>query len=297
MFNRYRAVQHHKYNRARDYFLSNSDQIIALEEFLTHKLAQYLTDALEEIVRDYNEASYLYPFWQNYPPEERGRQPRGDQFPWIEVGEHAVGEKLGRLLSRDFAIRDTGIPAGPDKRFVLTSPEILEKTRGFTSSAWLFVDIKSVGPRDDFPHAVMSHNQISGNGLWQKQEDGVKNDILLATGPRAFHNFHCGLPPLYVLSDGVVAPVINILIKPIYRMPSIHKKGDTGQPLSSLTIACIPNGLLLHNGPQYLSNRPRLFYPGKDEKTKNEFKIRARVDFRLLNEIANWRVQSILAEA
>src|SRR5690606_11577870 len=151
-----------------------------------------------------------------------------------------------------------------------------------------------VGPRDTFDHAVMSHNQISGNGLWLNEEAGVRNDVLLATGSRASHDFHCGLPPLYVLSDGVVAPVINILIKPIYRMLSLNGRGETGQPLSSLTVACIPNGLLLHSGPRYLSKHPGLFYPGKDEKSKNPLKVRARVDFRLLNVIASWRVQSIL---
>lgn len=297
MFNKYRAAQYHSYRIARQHFIDNPNQLIALEQFLTQQLFQYLTTAKDEIVRDYDEASFLYPFWQNYPPEERGRQPRGDQFPWIEVGEHAIGAKLTRLLNNQFDIRDTGIPTGPDQRFVLTSPEIARLTNGFTSSVWLFIDIKSVGPRDNFDHAVMSHNQISGNGTWEDVADGVKNEVLVATGARVSHDFHCSVPPLYVLSDGTIAPVINILIKPIYRMPSLAGDGETGQPLSSMTIACIPNGLLLLNGPCYLARYPGLFYPGKDDKSKNPLKVRARVDFRLLDNIASWRVQSVLAAA
>lgn len=297
MFNKYRADQYQRYNLARDHFIKEANQLIALERYLTEQLHHYLTIAKDEIVRDYNEASFLYPFWQNYPPEERGRQPRGDQFPWIEVGEHAVGAKLGRLLNKQYDIRDTGIPTGPDQRFILSSPEILQCTDGYTNSVWLFIDIKSVGPRDNFQHAVMSHNQISGNGMWDNVKEGVKNDVLLATGARVSHHFHCSVPPLYVLSDGTIVPVINILIKPIYRMLSLTEQGGAGQPLSSMTIACIPNGLLLTNGPCYLSAYPRLFYPGKDDKGKNPLKVRARVSFPILNQIADWRVQSVLAES
>lgn len=295
MFHRYRAVQHQTYQVAKNYFTNNPEQLIALEQYLTEKIFQLLTTAKEEIARDYNEASFLFPFWQNYPPEERGRQPRGDQFPWIEVGEHAIGAKIARLLGTQFEIRDTGIPAGPDQRFVLTSPEIHQLTNGYTSSVWLFIDIKSVGPRDNFDHAVMSHNQISGDGVWDSFEEGVKNSVLIAQGARTSHDFHCSIPPIYILSDNTIAPVINVLIKPIYRMSSLHEQGETGQPLSSITLACTPNGILLKHGPLYLSQFPGLFYPGKDDKSKNPLKVRARVDFKLLRKIASWRVQSILA--
>jgi len=293
MFNKYRATQHQVYIAARDHFIRHPEQLIALECHFIQQTHQYLTAARDEIARDYNEASYLYPFWQNYPPEERGRQPRGDQFPWIEVGEHAIGTKLSRLLYNDYDLRDTGLPAGPDQRFVLSSPAISRLTSGYTDSAWLFIDIKSVGPRDNFEHAVMSHNQVSGNGLWNHPEDGVRNDVLTATGARTSHSFHCSVPPLYVLSDGTIAPVINVLIKPFYRMLALSGNNERGQPLSSITVACIPNGLLLMNGPRYLSQHPGLFYPGKDDKSKNPLKVRARVSFPVLNSIADWRVQQV----
>lgn len=293
MFNKHRAEQHHLYNIARDYFIKNNEQLVSLEHFFMQELVNSLVLSKDEIVRDYNEASYLYPFWQNYPPEERGRQPRGDQYPWIEVGEHSIGAKLPRLLAQKFNVRDIGIPSGPDQRFVLSSPEISTLTHGFTDSVWLFMDIKSVGPRDNFDHAVMSHNQVSGNGIWEYSNEGVKNDIVIARGARASHDFHCGISPIYVLSDGTVAPVINILIKPIYQMLSLVNTGYIGQPLSSIVLACIPNGLLLFHGPSYLESYPHLFYPGKDDKNKNPLKVRARVDFRILDRIAPWRVETI----
>lgn len=253
-----------------------------------------LRSASQEIIRDYNEASYLYPFWKNYPPEERGRQPKGDQFPWIEVGEHSIGRKLSRLLSADFEIRDAGLPVGPDERLLLGSKEIRARLKQLTRWAWLFCDIKSVGPRDEAPHAVMSHNQISGDGLWKNPADGVKNTILRATGMRSSHDFHCTVPPLFVLSDGIVAPVVHLVIKPIYRMLSLSTSGkESGQPIREIVIVTIPNGLLLAYGPSYLKEYPSLFFPGKDDKKKDFRKLRARVSFEVLQSIADWRLQRI----
>ena len=143
---------------------------------------QLLQSNIVEIKRDYNEASYLFPFWENYPPEDRGRKPIEDQYPWIEVGEHAIGSKLGRFLAQNFSLWDTGLPTGSDQRFVLFSDEIERITKGLTRAVWLFVDIKSVGPRDDQDHTVMSHNQISGDGEWVSQVDGVRNSVLVARG-------------------------------------------------------------------------------------------------------------------
>lgn len=297
MFNKYRARQFRAFNSARDKWIKNPAPLIALEELITNQVVTLLQQASGEIIRDYNEASYLNPFWKNYPPDERGRQPVGDQFPWIEVGEHAIGRKLSRLLARDFDIRDTGIPTGPDERFLLSSPSIGKSLENETESAWVFIDIKSVGPRDEAPHAVMSHNQISGDGVWTKLETGMKNTVLNATGARAQHNFHCSVSPLYVLSDGVVAPVVHLVVKPIYRMLSLTNPKSTGQPLREIVVSCIPNGLLLACNPGYLKQFPNLFFPGKDDKTKNPLKIRARVSFEILRTIADWRVRFLEFEA
>jgi hypothetical protein len=67
----------------------------------------------------------------------------------------------------------------------------------------------------------------------------------------------------------------------------------TGQPLQRITIVTLPNGLLLTQNPGYLTEYPSLFYPGKDDKTKAETKLRARVSFEILRKIEPWRVDTI----
>ncbi len=295
MINVHRKNQFNTYNIARNYFINNPVYLIELEKFLTNHLFSIINANIHEIKQDYNEASYLYPFWKNYPPEDRGRQPIKDQYPWIEVGEHAIGSKLSRLLDSSFRVRDTGLPTGSDQRFILTDDEISSATGNFTNSAWLFVDIKSVGPRDDQHHTVMSHNQVSGDGIWVNPVDGVKNSILQATGARASHDFHASLPPIFVLSDGTIAPLVMIALKPVYQMLQNNIAGtrNDGQPLERIDIACIPNGLLLTQQPNYLGIYNGLLFPGKDDKSKDPRKLRARVNFEILENIAPWRVQTI----
>src|SRR3989338_1502737 len=297
MYNQYRKNQFATYQKVRRQLITDPSILLALEKYFAETINELVTANLAAIQKDYNEASFLFPFWKNYPPDERGRKPRGDQYPWIEVGEHAVGDKLPRLLQKDFEVRDVGIPTGPDKRFILSNDKISELTKGITNSAWLFLDIKSVGPRDDFEHTVMSHNQISGDGIWDKEELGVKNSIMTARGRHTSHKFHCSIPPLYVLSDGTIAPVVLIALKPVYKMLSLEKKGnDGGQPLGGVTIATIPNGILLEENPAYLKKYPGLFFPGKDDKGKNPLKVRSRISFDLLKKIDAWRVQNILVK-
>ena len=89
MFNEFRQSQYNIYRDARFHFINNYRQLINLEKYISEEVINSVSENLHEIIRDYNEASYLYPFWQNYPPEERGRQPIGDQYPWIEIGEHS----------------------------------------------------------------------------------------------------------------------------------------------------------------------------------------------------------------
>lgn len=294
MFNAKRSTQYQTYQDARRFFIENPDTLITLERLLSGIVHDVIVSNLEEFLTDYNEASLLFPFWQNYPPEERGRMPIGDQYPWIEVGEQVFGNKLVRLLANRFKVRDTGIPSGPDKRMVLSSKSISDACNGYTDSCWLFLDIKSVGPRDDQEHAVMSHNQISGDGSWEKEESGVKNKPILAKGNRASHPFYCAIPPLYVLGDGTVAPMIDIVVKPVYKMLGLESKGgDQGQPLHKISIIAIPNGLLLTKNPDYLKTYPGLFFPGKDDKGKDPKKVRARVSFDLLRQIDSWRVRTI----
>jgi len=114
-------------------------------------------------------------------------------------------------LGDRFQVTDTGLPSGPDDRCIISGRQ-LHTILNITDSVWLFIDIKSVGPRDDQNHAVMSHNQISGNGKWDSKRYGVINDIMTATGLRASHPFHCAIPPIFVLSDGTIVPVVHIAL-------------------------------------------------------------------------------------
>lgn len=295
MFHSQTPSQHVTYNRARNILIRDPNIIINLEQYLINHLYSLIQSNLSEIKADYNEASYLYSFWKNYPPDDRGRSPVMDQYPWIEVGEHAIGCKLPRLLSQYFSIRDIGLPTGADQRFLLTHPDIARITNNLTESVWLFVDIKSVGPRDDQDHTVMSHNQVSGDGVWVNVQDGISNTVLQATGRRASHDFHSSMPPLFVLSNGTIAPTVIIALKPVYSMlpNTVAGARNNGQPLIRIDLASIPNGLLLTQNPGYLSSFPSLLFPGKDDKSKDPRKLRARIDFALLRKIANWRYQSL----
>jgi len=287
MFEQYRENQFTSYNTARNFFIQNSDKLIQIEKFCMKILSDFIIQSHSEIKRDYNEASFLYPFWQNYPPEERGRMPRGDQFPWIEVGEHVFCSKLSRFLLKSFSVRDSGLPSGPDDRYVISSHKI-HKILMVTNSIWLFMDIKSVGPRDDQDHAVMSHNQISGNGKWEKMKTGIINDVMMAQGQRTTHPFYCAIPPIFILSDGTIAPVVHIIIKPVYKMLNLTHE-EKGQPLDRVTLVSIPNGILLADNPNYLEMFPGLLFPGKDDKEKTPQKVRARISFEKLRQIAKWR--------
>jgi len=294
MFNKFRQNQHSIYQRARQFFSSNPQILIDLERYFSDYLLRTITANIASIKADYDEASFLFPFWQNYPPDERGRQPVGDQYPWIEVGEHVFGEKFPRFLQKDFIIRDVGLPTGPDSRFVLKNADISKLTKGFTDWVWLFIDIKSVGPRDDFEHTVMSHNQISGDGLWPVVSDGIRNSVMVATGKLQKHDFHCSVPPVYILSSGEIVPVILLAVKPVYKMASLgNPQADGGQPLSKVVIVSIPNGLLLEVNPGYLKKFPGLLFPGKDDKQKNPLKVRSRISFDLLKRIDSWRIREI----
>lgn len=288
MFNEKRPMLYHNYIRALDYFTNNPDLLIELERYVTELVNWEIVENYPEIEHDYNEASYLNAFWANYPPEDRGRAPVGDQVPWIEVGEHAVGHKLERIIGSKYEISEIGLPSGADNRFVLYDSNIQEITRGFTNCAFVFLDIKSVGPRDNFDHTVISPYQVSGDGNWPSPRDNMENSPMEASGKIASHVFYPAISPIYPLSSGAVAPTIHIFVKPVYTMLSGRYHG---QPLESIKNICVPNGILLTKNPDYLDRYPGLFFLGKDDKKKDPKKIRVRVSFEILRQIAPWRVQ------
>lgn len=293
MFTQYANSQHTAYNDAFDFFKQNPQRLIEAEEFVMDEIIHFLNIHQPEIKRDYDEASFLYPFWKNYPPLARGRAPKGDQYPWLEVGEQVFGNKLQRHFNANFSVKDSGLPSGSDDRCIISS-ERIRQILGITDSVWVFIDIKTEGPRDESDHAVMSPNQISGSGKWDNVMDGIKNNPIKAKGLRATHQFYCSMAPIYVLSDGTVAPLLTFAIKPVYDMIKEAGTDKTiGQPLVRIKLASIPNGILLTKNPNYNKKHPGLFFPGKDEGTKNKCKSRARISFGILREIADWRIKEI----
>lgn len=293
MFEEYSEIQYKLYHKAVEYYTAHYDKLIEVEKFVMNEILHFIDLHKPEIVKDYNEASYLYSFWKNYPPEDRGKQPMHDQYPWIEVGEQVFGNKLARYFNANFLVCDAGLPSGADDRCIISSQRIKE-ILGITDSVWVFIDIKSAGPRDDYDHAVMSPYQISGSGEWATVDSGVINAPIIAHGKRVSHDFLCSLSPIYVLSEKTVAPLTTFVIKPVYGMLKEECSGKTiGQPLNHITVASIPNGLLLTRNPNYLKSNPMLFFPGKDDKSKNPQKIRARVSFVELRNIGDWRVKEI----
>lgn len=291
MFTTYINNQYNLYNKAMNAFCHNPDYLISIEHFIMKEIIHFIDLYLPEIKRDYNEASHLFPFWKNYIPLDRGRSPIGDQYPWIEVGEQVFGNKLLRHFSNNFHIKDTGLPSGSDDRCIISSERIKDILH-ITDSVWIFVDIKSSGPRDDFHHAVMSPYQVSGTGNWENINDGIKNLPIEAKGKFKTHEFMCSLSPIYILSDNTIAPLTTFVIKPVYDM--LFKNGlPNGQPLKKIKLACIPNGILLTKVPDYNNLFPGLFFPGKDDRNKDVRKIRARISFDKLYKIAPWRVFEI----
>lgn len=278
------------YQDARDYLLGNKNSIGKIEKEALDSLISLLQKYSVQIKSDYDLASDLVPFWRNYPPDDRGRQPRGDQIPWIEVGEHSVGDNLISRIHELGDVKFEGIPAGPDIRYTVRSDGVQQLTGGRLSGYWSMTDIKSVGPRDNFNHAVMSHNQVSGSGIWDSETGAVLNDVMTAVGKRASHEFHCSLPPIYVMPDESVFLTVTLFVKPIYSMSSSKK---FSQKLEEIKVGCIPNGLLLSGEDGYLRSLEGLLYPGKDDKRKNPKKLRARVDFDLLQEADPWRVRTL----
>lgn len=290
MFYEYRNLLCANYNRAKAFFCSNPDTLINIERYVSSIVNDTIANHFEELICDYNEASYLNAFWAEYPPDNRGRSPIGDQIPWIEVGEHAIGHKLNRLIAANYEMREVGLPSGADNRFILISDEIAEITSGFTDRVFAFLDIKSVGPRDNSDHTVVSPYQVSGNGKWDNPEENVVNDTMLARGNSTSHIFYPAIAPIYSMTDGTIAPSVHLFVKPIYKMLNLTADGMVGQPLEAIKNICLPNGLLLTAAPNYLGEYPGLFFPGKDVKSKDPRKIRVRVSFEILRNIAPWRI-------
>ena len=85
MFTKYANKQHEAYLEAMDYYKNNPDRLIEAERFVMNEILHFIDIHQPEIKRDYDEASYLYSFWKNYPPEDRGRAPKATNIHGLKL--------------------------------------------------------------------------------------------------------------------------------------------------------------------------------------------------------------------
>lgn len=262
-----------------DYFVVRSrllaqeqSQILSVESRYMNFLLDVVLSAANNVYKDFGQALNLMPFWINYPPVQRGRSPRGTSIPWGEVGEKTISSHLIQALSLKYpTITFPGLPLGGDIRFA-------------TSDVLVHYDIKLTGPNDNPDEIVASPHQISGDGYgWQN--NGVVNSPIIVTGERASMTFQPELPPFYILENRVLL-CLTYFLKVVY---SVQAMGH--QPLDYLELVCVPNGLLLFDGP--LHNQIRgLLIPGKDEKDHPKKRLRVRLN--PLAQLASWRSIKII---
>ncbi|NJK82309.1 MAG: BglI family type II restriction endonuclease [Chloroflexaceae bacterium] len=230
-------------------------------------LTEVTLSSAEHIYEDFDRARVLYPFWKNYPPQQRGRAPRGTSTPWGEVGEKVVGLSLTRAIAEQAPdIRYPGLPLGGDIRFS-------------TRDAIIHFDIKSTGPNNNANEIVASPHQISGDGK-EWLNNGIKNSPVTIKGRRSTMNFQPELPPFYYEADVLLC--LTYFVKVVYKVQEIGY-----QPLEYLEIVCVPNGLFMFDGPDWNASVRELLIPGKDDAAVT--KKRTRVRLNPLASIANWR--------
>lgn len=251
-----------------------------LEQRYMQLLLKILEDAVEDMYVDFSESAFeLLPFWRNYPPEQRGNKARGTAHPMLELGEKLTSSHLIKSVAEALGeVTFPGLPTGGDIRFA-------------TSDALIHLDIKVNGPNDDPDVLVVPPNQVSGDGEgWQ--DGGVLNSVwpvTYATGAnkgKLNYHFQPKLPPFYILGERVLL-CLTYYLKVIYTVESLGI-----QPLKYFELACVPNGLLMFQGPT-LANYPGLIIAGKDEKSKPDSTKRIRIKLAPLATLHAWRAIKI----
>jgi hypothetical protein len=242
--------------------------ILAIEHKYMGELLDIVKSIAEDVYQDFEKAVELRPFWVNYAPRQRGRAPTDTAVPWGDMGEKTIISRLGRAIGEKYPhLTHPGVPVGGDARLA-------------TSDALIHFDIKLTGPNDNANELVASPYQISGDG--SQWVNGVINSRELIKGPRAKMEFQPQLPPFYVLRGNTLL-CLTYFLKAVY---TVLEKGN--QPLGYLELVCVPNGLLLFDGPEYAANTRMLLIPGKDDKKKQgEKRVRVRLD--PLASLADWR--------
>ncbi len=268
-----------QYFEIRSELLSNYDKnIVDVERKYMELLLGVVLKAAPEIRKDFDRPKDLIPFWTHYPPEQRGRSPKNESIPWGEMGEKAVSANFTKVLFAELpSVTHPGLPGGADFRFA-------------TEDALIHFDYKLTGPNDNPDEIVASPNQISGDG--RQWDDGgvvtswggggVVNSSAMVIGSRGGQmEFEPTLPPFYEL-DGSVYLCLTYFLKVVYEVENVGY-----QPLHHLELICVPNGLLLFDGPN-LAQTKGLLTPGKDDKTVERGR-RTRVRFDPLAKAQRWR--------
>lgn len=265
-----------KYFAERDRFLKNLSSIEKREEEITQFLIEdVILPASEGIFLDfYKRPLDLKPFWINYPPEQRGRQPKGTSIPWLELGEKTTSFNIiHRLSQTKKEVMYPGLPTGGDIRFVI-------------DDVYVHLDIKLTGPNDNPDEVVVPPNQVSGDGsIWNNGVENSTYAVLYQSGIQkgtTNYQFQPKLPPFYFM-NGKVLLCLTYFLETVYEISGF---GD--HPLKYLELSCVPNGLLMFDGPEYC-NQSGFIIAGKDEKSKPDHTKRVRIRLNPLSEIANWR--------
>jgi len=262
------SINEKEYFHVRSRLAADPIAILKKEQYYAEFLATIIHGAAPRIHSDFGKAQELSQFWLGYSPKQRGRKPKGTSIPWSELGDNSVASNV--LIAIFAAIPNLtfpGLPYGGDIRFAV--PE-----------AFVHVDIKMTGPNDNPDEVVAPPQQVSGDGtIWN---DGPQNAPFTVRGQRASMVFQPKLPPFYFL-EGQVLLCLNFFLKIVYTV-----EGHGFQPLKQLELVCVPNGLLLFDGPRF-SLVDGLFIPGKDDKSKNESDKRTRIRLEPLASLDPWR--------
>lgn len=267
------------YTDARKRLSDNPGQIVKLEREARDFLLDALLTVAPAIERDWGHAHDTLPYWIEAAPKQRGRQPRNQGVPWIEVAEYVpmshMAAELGRRFGNDAVF--PGLPTGGDLRFSL-------------EKVLVHLDGKAAGPNDRHDEVVVPPYQLSGDGAVTKTgqlapKPSILNSALTFPGRNKSGTFYPSLPPIYTYADHTKM-CVTAFLKVVY---DVHSLGD--QPLDHMTLAVVPNGILLHD--EGLAQVPLLFARGKDDTSKPARDRRCRVMFDALAGIDAWRVTRI----
>lgn len=234
-------------------------------------LLAVLENTVKGMHEDFDDSAYaLIPFWRNYPPEQRGNKPTGSATPMLELGEKLTSSHLIRAVSEHFDdVTFPGLPTGGDVRFA-------------TADALVHFDIKVSGPNETTDDLVVPPNQVSGDGAASNEYGVLNSTHPIMKGAALNYNFHPKLPPLYLL-NGRTLVCLTFYLKVIY-----DTQGFGIHPLRYFELVCVPNGLLMFDGPR-LCNTRKLLAAGKDDKAKAENTKRMRVKLIPLAALNPWR--------